>query len=65
MNMRFQKCYASQLAEGDEMINSVWKRIRCVRVQTIVPCQLLGSQSIMKISFVLRMRKHAYRVMCM
>ncbi|KAG5187000.1 hypothetical protein JKP88DRAFT_207240 [Tribonema minus] len=28
LNMRFSKCYATELAEGDEMINSVWKRIR-------------------------------------
>jgi len=28
LNTRFEMCYASRLAEGDEMIHSVWKRIR-------------------------------------
>jgi hypothetical protein len=28
LNRQFSKCYATELAEGDEMINAVWKRIR-------------------------------------
>lgn len=30
LNRLFQKSYARELAEGDEWVNSVWKRIRCV-----------------------------------